>query len=242
MTARALAACLLAVSASVAAAQSDIDPDHKFAWGENIGWTNWQHDRPNPGDGVVISATYLSGFVYGENIGWINLGDGDPGAAGGSETQYANINGTDFGVNRDASTDELFGYAWGENVGWLNFDGGALATPPNPARLDAASCRLRGFVWSENTGWVNLDDVTHFVGAVAAACCPEASGDANCDGVIDFFDIDPFLLALFNPGSYAGLFCGGSNCAVDVDCSGIVDFFDIDPFLTCVFSGCAACP
>ena len=28
-------------------------------------------------------------------------------------------------------------------------------------------------------------------------------GDVNCDGVIDFFDIDPFLLALFDAAGYA---------------------------------------
>ncbi len=72
--------------------------------------------------------------------------------------------------------------------------------------------------------------------------CPGQRGDTNCDGGIDFFDIDPFLLALFNPAQYASTFCGGSICAADIDCSGQVDFFDIDPFLACLFTACPPCP
>ncbi len=74
------------------------------------------------------------------------------------------------------------------------------------------------------------------------AGCPGERGDANCDGLVDFFDIDAFLQALFDPTGYAATFCGGSNCAVDVDCSGGVDFFDIDAFLACLFSACPPCP
>jgi hypothetical protein len=78
--------------------------------------------------------------------------------------------------------------------------------------------------------------------------CPGTRGNANCTDSIDFFDIDPFLEALFDlgapgvPGTYLGDFCGGSICAVDVDCSGTVDFFDIDPFLDCLFSACMPVP
>ncbi len=72
--------------------------------------------------------------------------------------------------------------------------------------------------------------------------CPSARGDANCDGAVDFFDIDPFLLALFNPAGYAATYCGGDFCTVDVNCDESVDFFDIDPFIVCLFSGCAPCP
>ena len=76
----------------------------------------------------------------------------------------------------------------------------------------------------------------------AAPPCPGNHGDANCDGAINFFDIDPFLDALFEPAAYAATYCGGSLCAADTDCSDAVNFFDIDPFLTCLFGGCAACP
>ncbi len=77
---------------------------------------------------------------------------------------------------------------------------------------------------------------------LCVAACPGERGDINCDGGIDFFDIDPFLLSLFDNPAYLATYCGGSNCAADVDCSGGVDFFDIDPFLACLFSTCPPCP
>ncbi len=67
-------------------------------------------------------------------------------------------------------------------------------------------------------------------------CETRLRGDVNCDGVVDFFDIDPFLLALFDPPAYAAAYPGCDNG--DVNGDGGVDFFDIDPFLTCLFSGC----
>ncbi len=55
--------------------------------------------------------------------------------------------------------------------------------------------------------------------------------DMNCDCGLDFFDIDPFVLALFSPAAYAGAF---PNCDIqlgDVNADGAVNFFDIDPFV-----------
>lgn len=70
-------------------------------------------------------------------------------------------------------------------------------------------------------------------------CLAIASADANCDGAVNFFDIDPFLVALFDNTAYLanGDWCG-NNCATDVNSDGAVNFFDIDPFLECVFDGC----
>jgi hypothetical protein len=61
--------------------------------------------------------------------------------------------------------------------------------------------------------------------------------DVNCDRVVDFFDIDPFLLALFDAPAYAAQYpyCDMLTVA-DTDGNGSVDFFDIDPFLECLFN------
>jgi hypothetical protein len=48
---------------------------------------------------------------------------------------------------------------------------------------------------------------------------------------VDFFDIDPFLLALFDPLGASAV----QRCAADVNRDGAVDFFDIDPFLAALF-------
>lgn len=61
-------------------------------------------------------------------------------------------------------------------------------------------------------------------------------GDGNCDGAVDFLDIDPFLAALFNPVQYAAAHPNCSwLCAADCNVDGRVDFFDIDDFLTILF-------
>jgi hypothetical protein len=70
-------------------------------------------------------------------------------------------------------------------------------------------------------------------GTTCPGFCP---GDTNCDGSIDFFDIDPFLLALFDPTGYSAAYpaCAPLGTA-DVNNDGNVDFFDIDPFLNVLF-------
>ncbi len=70
------------------------------------------------------------------------------------------------------------------------------------------------------------------------AAAPRA--DLNCDGSIDFFDIDPFLLALFDPAGYAAAFPACDILTGDIDGDGMVNFFDIDGFLSCLFAG--GCP
>ncbi len=58
-------------------------------------------------------------------------------------------------------------------------------------------------------------------------CAPAICvGDVNCDGVVNFFDIDPFVAVLSgNP------IPGCPPAAADTDGDGDVDFFDIDPFV-----------
>lgn len=56
-------------------------------------------------------------------------------------------------------------------------------------------------------------------------------GDMNCDGAVDAFDVDPFVLALTDPVGYAAAF---PNCdLMNGDCNGdgVLDAFDIDPFV-----------
>ena len=56
-------------------------------------------------------------------------------------------------------------------------------------------------------------------------------GDLNCDGVVNPFDIDPFILALTDPAAYAAAFPACLYLNADANADGIVSPFDIDPFI-----------
>jgi len=62
-------------------------------------------------------------------------------------------------------------------------------------------------------------------------------GDANCDGSLDFADINPFVLALSNPAEYAIRY---PDCLPDLTGDFVVDFADINPFVKALSTG--VCP
>lgn len=67
--------------------------------------------------------------------------------------------------------------------------------------------------------------------------CPGAPGDANCDGLVNFGDIDPFVLALTNPTQYAIDYPTCDLCTCDVNGDTLVNFGDIDPFVALLTGG-----
>ncbi len=56
-------------------------------------------------------------------------------------------------------------------------------------------------------------------------------GDLDCDGDVDFFDIDPLVLAFSGPDAYHAQYPDCRWFNGDCDNDGDVDFFDIDPFV-----------
>ncbi|MGE0481067.1 MAG: hypothetical protein AB7Q17_11405 [Phycisphaerae bacterium] len=70
--------------------------------------------------------------------------------------------------------------------------------------------------------------IDHVDAAIAALPVP---GDLNCDGLVNNFDIDPFVLALTDPASYAAAFPTCDISRADVNDDGLVNNFDIDPFV-----------
>jgi len=119
---------------SVASA-GNIDPyedDSQYAYGENVGWLNFEPNIADPTIAAAVTSEKLTGFVWAENIGWINL----------SPETYGGV------VNDGAGN--LSGYAWGENVGWINFN-----TSYGGVTIDADGS-FDGWAWGENIGWVNF--------------------------------------------------------------------------------------
>jgi hypothetical protein len=56
-------------------------------------------------------------------------------------------------------------------------------------------------------------------------------GDLNCDGVVNAFDIDPFVLALTDPAGYAAAYPDCDRMLGDCNQDGLLNAFDIDPFV-----------
>ncbi len=65
-------------------------------------------------------------------------------------------------------------------------------------------------------------------------------GDLNCDEQVNFGDINPFVLALTNPGAYAASYPGCDILNGDINGDGSVDFSDINPFVALLTGGGAS--
>jgi hypothetical protein len=62
-------------------------------------------------------------------------------------------------------------------------------------------------------------------------------GDLNCDGAIDFDDIDPFVLALSDPATYHVLYPDCDILNTDCNNDGAINFDDIDLFVAILSGG-----
>lgn len=88
---------------------------------------------------------------------------------------------------------------------------------------------LDGEVWRDLT---EFNETANFcMKALAVNAPPHFAGDLNCDGFLDFVDINPFVLALSNPPHYLELYpeCNWYNADCNTDQR--VDFRDINAFI-----------
>jgi hypothetical protein len=60
---------------------------------------------------------------------------------------------------------------------------------------------------------------------------PGRKGDLNCDGLVNFGDINPFVLALSDPDEYRRQFPNGDILNGDCNGHGALDVGDINPFV-----------
>jgi hypothetical protein len=73
---------------------------------------------------------------------------------------------------------------------------------------------------------------------VPARCPPIiVPGDMNCDGLVNNFDIDPFVLAISDPAAYAAQYPDCNILNGDINGDGVVNNFDIDPFVNLISGG-----
>ncbi len=88
--------------------------------------------------------------------------------------------------------------------------------------LDRATCLMLG-------GFPQVDEVS-----CAEGVCDYAVGDINCDGSIDFNDLDAFVLRLTDEAAFERMYPGCDPLAGDMNDDTYVDFTDIDLFVTCL--------
>ena len=148
------------------AANTGIDSEEKYAWGENIGWCN--AGATNYGVQIHFDGTegWLSGFIWGESVGWIKVG----GDAGGV---YASTTSNNWGLNMDVDGN-LSGFAWGENIGWINF-----SHQYDTVKVDRVTGKFSGFAWSETVGYLNFGDDSWHYGVRTEAFDSQQKGTPN---------------------------------------------------------------
>jgi hypothetical protein len=95
-----------------------------------------------------------------------------------------------------------------------------------------ANVKLRWTLGTTDTAWTycgwNIDDVRL---TTLVCTAPYTPGDLNCDGIIDFDDINPFVLAISGQATYEYLYPNCYWMNGDVNGDGDVNFDDINPFV-----------
>ncbi len=83
--------------------------------------------------------------------------------------------------------------------------------------------------------WPLIDDSLDFTLYIGK--CGGLTGDLNCDGAVDFGDINPFVLILSDPAAWQAAYPGCPTLNGDIDGNGTVGFEDINPFVTLLSGG-----
>jgi len=146
----------------------NIDPyedDSQYAYGENVGWLNFEPDMLTANAGATVSDEKLAGYVWAENIGWINLGP-------------------NFGGVANDGTGLLSGYGWGENVGWISFNPKVPGDPNHYGVTIDHEGNFDGWAWGENIGWI------HLASSEPVAYKVQTAWITSC--VVDFDDLGRF--------------------------------------------------
>ncbi|MGE0478871.1 MAG: hypothetical protein AB7Q17_00235 [Phycisphaerae bacterium] len=227
------------------------DVVNDFAGGWSFEWDQNGKILPyhfvDNGGGVNMAANIWQTI----SIKFSNINDPDPGNRIVQVT-VTDINGSTAGfpiLQTDGfnATDSIRGFGF-QFEGTPITSGGSANTPE--AEYNTGICQDHGFTtrggaYAGPDGKIYyMDPVPNRLVALGAGdpCFAHGRFDPNGDGVINNFDIDPFVLGLTDLATYTTMFCGGNAqcalCRLDIDESGAINNFDIDPFVACLTAGC----
>ena len=84
---------------------------------------------------------------------------------------------------------------------------------------------------------LSTGEVTQNYFAGPKATADVLTGDLNCDGSVNFSDINPFVQIMTNPTGWQATYPGCPALNGDIDGDGFVDFGDINPFVALLSGG-----
>lgn len=110
-------------------------------------------------------------------------------------------------------------------LSWFTIDGGGATWSAG------SNFEISGTIGQFDAGVIMFGGSFQIEGGLWAGILPYTAGDLNCDGVVDLFDIDPFVMALTEPELYDIVVPRCDPALADTNADGEVNLFDIDPFV-----------
>ena len=173
--------------------------------------------------GGIFAGGFESGATLTNSIIWANSGDQITGPGGDVIVRFSDVQGGFVGQG-NINADPLFVDPASGDYHIASGSPAINAGDPNfPAQPGDTDIDGQKRVWNGRVD-MGSDEFGSF-----------AFGDVNCDGTINALDIEPFLVALFEPGQYSARF---PNCDIelaDLNGDGAIDALDIEPFLGLLF-------
>ncbi|MGE0480863.1 MAG: DUF3466 family protein [Phycisphaerae bacterium] len=181
------------------------------------------------GDGPVTMGG--SAFLWSSSAGRTILPD-LPGTLPGYSIP-SSINNAGRVVGQAIVNEEWRAWIWDQAGGIRDLNEFVRDLPTNFRIVEAKKINDNGWIigrgqygaWSPERAVVLIP----ITGAVA---------DLNCDGAVNTFDIDPFVMALADPAGYESHYPNCDRALADVNRDGRVNAFDIDPFVACLVGSC----
>lgn len=114
------------------------------------------------------------------------------------------------------------------------------------AGVESFTFGFKHLSFAEDVGWImtGVDGASYIenwdapaaigAGPIHGPATHDLTCDINCDGGVNVFDIDPFVVALVSPEQYALSYPTCDIRAADINRDGRVDVFDIDCFRNCM--------